>query len=174
MKGRGGRHCSWGKVIKDKLASSWPVSPGGGTPGGVFSLRVVFGSFSKLVSRVHFEEPNLVVLFCCLSCFPTEYAGVESDNETEPVPVASAGCRVFLSVHYRVSFKYETSVHSTSCMKHPNCILVPDTIRAAAWPYAPPPLLHGILPFCPVEVRAGDSLVQCTNGIFAFPHQSLL
>lgn len=128
MKGRGGRYCFWGKVLKDKLASSWCMSPGG-TQGAFFSLRFMFGSFSKLVFKVQFEEPNLVVLFCCLSCFPTEYSGVESDNETEPVPVASAGCCLSLPpVHYRVSFKYETSIHSTFCMKHPNCILVPDTI----------------------------------------------
>lgn len=89
----------------------------------------VFGSFSKLIFRVQFEEPNLLVLFYCLSCFSTEYSGVENDNETEPVPVASAGCWTSLpTVHYCVSFKDETSIHCAFRMRHPSCILVPDTI----------------------------------------------
>lgn len=95
---------------------------------GPFLFVFVFGSFSKLIFKVQFEEPNnLLVLFYCLSCFSTEYSGVENDNETEPEPMASAGSRTFLpTVHYCVSFKNETSIHCTFRMRCPHCILVPD------------------------------------------------
>lgn len=61
----GGKYCFWEKVIKDRLASRWGVPPRGTRGGGVF-LCFVFGSFSKLIFKVQFEEPNLAVLFCCL------------------------------------------------------------------------------------------------------------
>lgn len=117
-----------GNCDQVQTSSRWSVSPGGARR-EFFSLCFVFGSFSKLIFKVQFEEPNLLVLFYCLSCFSAEYSGVENDNETEPVPVASAGCWTFPpTVHYYVSFKDKTSIHCTFRMRCPSCILVPDPI----------------------------------------------
>ena len=128
---------------------------------GIFLFVFVFGSFSKLIFKVQFEEPNLLVLFYCLSCFSTEYSGVENDNETEPVPMASAGCWTFLpTVHYGVSFKVETSIHCAFRMRRPSCIFGPRHYLSccfalcyptASWDFPFLPIL------IPVEVRANDS-----------------
>jgi hypothetical protein len=86
-----------------------------------FSLGVSYLVASKLIFVVQLEDPNLLVLLYCLCLAFPEYSGIENDNETEPVTVASAGCWIFSpTVHYCVSFKDETTIHP---MSHEMCQL---------------------------------------------------
>lgn len=72
------------------------------------------------------------------------------------------------TVHCCVSFPYETPVHPMFCMKGPNCILVPDTISAAALHYSPPtPIASWDSLSCPSPPRlqgANGASLPCADG----------
>lgn len=93
----------------------------------LFSQHFASGSFSIGIFKVHCEEPNLGSSPVSLSCFSAEYSGVESDNETEPVPVAPAGCWTFPL--WFTAFHLNTDIKSSHILHEmPHCILVPVTI----------------------------------------------
>lgn len=132
-----GRELGGGKAqSSEKVMEYEPACGGGGIPTGAktqdgrgFSLCFIFSSFSRLIFKFQCEEPNLLVLFYCL-CLAFLQSIQHLKMTMKPSlclwPLQVAGS--FPTVHSCVSFKDETSVHSTFRMRCPSCILVPEPL----------------------------------------------